>query len=294
VNRERIARALTAACLVELRAVKPGNVSVYAGSEGMTCADFERSAHAIALPLTAPNASVGERIVEAITATRAVVTHNTNLGIVLLCAPLAAAAEAIAESADLAALRARLAIVLQALSTQDAVHAYRAISLAEAGGLGTVAEADIHAAPPANLTLGAAMALAAQRDTIAAEYGNGYRLVLDFGVKTIFDAVGAGGSLSRAISLCYLGVLSATPDTLIVRKWGQVKAAEVSAVAAQHFQLLQGMDAGAEVWPEGLAWDRALKAERINPGTTADLVVASVFSYLLLVGGTTVDQVCAA
>ncbi len=293
MNRERISRALIAACLAELRALKPGNVSLYAASAAMSVADFERSAQAIAPPITAPRASVGQRIVQAIIATRAQVAHNTNLGIVLLCAPLAAAAEALAEPADLAALRAELVAVLGALSAEDAAQAYHGIRLAQAGGLGTVATADVNAPPPAGLTLGAAMAQAAQRDTIAAEYGNGYRLVLDFGVKTIFDAVSAGQSLSRAISLCYLGLLSATPDTLIARKWGQAKAVEVSAVAAQHFRVVQGMETQAEVWPGGLAWDLALKAEGINPGTTADLVVASVFSYLLLVGGTTVDQVCA-
>ena len=56
-------------------------------------ADFRRSAEVAAEPIARLRASVGARILGAIEATRAAVGQNTNLGIVLLCAPLARAAE---------------------------------------------------------------------------------------------------------------------------------------------------------------------------------------------------------
>ena len=89
----RIAEAYIAACLLELDALKPGNVHRHAEGHGMTVADFERSAEVSAPALARTGASVGSRVLEAVEATRAAVGQNTNLGIVLLAAPLAAAAE---------------------------------------------------------------------------------------------------------------------------------------------------------------------------------------------------------
>src|SRR5215212_511413 len=106
----RIAAAFATACRDELDAPKPGNVHVFADGHRMTAADFVRSAEAAALPLSAPGTRVGARILGAVEATRAAVATNTNLGIILLCAPIAAAAET-----NPAALRAALRDVLRRL-----------------------------------------------------------------------------------------------------------------------------------------------------------------------------------
>src|SRR5690242_14660894 len=88
-----LSAAYIAACELELRALKPGNVHDFAAGHGMTVDDFAASAEVSAGPLCRPGASVGERILGAIRATRERVGCNTNLGIVLLAAPLVAAAE---------------------------------------------------------------------------------------------------------------------------------------------------------------------------------------------------------
>src|SRR5262249_22819075 len=88
----QIAEAFEAACLAELDAPKPGNVHVFASGHRMSTAEFERSAAAAAAPIAAEGARVGARILNAVEATFAAVGANTNLGIILLCAPLAAAA----------------------------------------------------------------------------------------------------------------------------------------------------------------------------------------------------------
>ncbi|HET7593988.1 MAG TPA: triphosphoribosyl-dephospho-CoA synthase, partial [Stellaceae bacterium] len=90
---DALQRAYIEACRLELRALKPGNVHVLSEGHGMTVAQFEASALASAPPLAAPGKPVGERIRDAIAATHAAVGCNTNLGIVLLAAPLWAAAE---------------------------------------------------------------------------------------------------------------------------------------------------------------------------------------------------------
>src|SRR5713101_6742331 len=82
ISSERLAQALKSACLAEIRAPKPGNVSIYSAGHGMTAQQFEASANAIAAPLTVPGTSVGERILRAVQATQQAVGCNTNLGIV--------------------------------------------------------------------------------------------------------------------------------------------------------------------------------------------------------------------
>ncbi len=88
-----IAEAYRAACRAELAAIKPGNVHVHAAGHRMSVADFEASAALSAPHVAAPGARVGARAEAAVAATRTGVGQNTNLGIVLLCAPLARAAE---------------------------------------------------------------------------------------------------------------------------------------------------------------------------------------------------------
>ena len=72
-RRAAVAAAFVAACRVELAAPKPGNVHVFAAGHRMSVADFLRSADAAAGPLTVPGARVGQRILGAVAATRAVV-----------------------------------------------------------------------------------------------------------------------------------------------------------------------------------------------------------------------------
>ena len=90
---DRVAAAYIAACLAELDAPKPGNVHRFAPGHRMEVADFVRSAEASAASIAASSAPVGIRVRAAVDATLKAVGQNTNLGIVLLCAPLAAAAE---------------------------------------------------------------------------------------------------------------------------------------------------------------------------------------------------------
>ena len=127
----RIADAFGEACRDELDAPKPGNVHVFADGHRMTVTDFERSAAAATGPLTAAGQRIGARILGAVEASFAAVKSNTNLGIILLCAPLAAAAEPLPYD-----LQSSLAKALQGLDRQDAELAFRAIVLAGRPGTG--------------------------------------------------------------------------------------------------------------------------------------------------------------
>ncbi|MEM7304951.1 MAG: triphosphoribosyl-dephospho-CoA synthase, partial [Pseudomonadota bacterium] len=91
VNINDFEKCYLAACRLELQAIKPGNVGLHANGHGMTVEQFELSASASAPQLFQSNATVGERILHAVQATRESVGDNTNLGIILLIAPLAQA-----------------------------------------------------------------------------------------------------------------------------------------------------------------------------------------------------------
>ena len=270
----RVAAAFKAACRDELEAPKPGNVHHFAAGHQMTAADFIRSADAAAEPLCSAGARVGERIFGAVDATFAVVGTNTNLGIILLCAPLAAAAEA--KSADLGTA---LAQVLAGLDRNDASLAFRAIVRASPGGLGRAERHDVF--EPATGTLGEAMAAAADRDRIAHQYVSGFADVFDLGEPELRAASQRWPDTSWPIFGVYLGFLSAFPDSHIVRQHGLVAAEDVRRVATELHRRFHSVREPGDLMTDILAWDASLKQRDVNPGTSADLTVATLFAHRL-------------
>lgn len=268
---EIIAAAFVAACEDELAALKPGNVHRFADGHRMTVADFEASAQAAAPALAVPGTPVGARILAAVEATRAAVGTNTNLGIVLLCAPLAAAAEAPGP------LRERLMPVLAGLTVEDADAAFRAIRLAAPAGLGEVPGYDV--ADAATLDLRAAMAVAASRDRIAHQYVTGFADVFSTALPLFRTAVTVLRDRAAATTLLHLGLMAAIPDTHVARKHGTAAAEALRAEAADVLRVIGRDPRPHEVGL--LAFDTDLKRRGLNPGTTADFVVATLFAERL-------------
>jgi triphosphoribosyl-dephospho-CoA synthase len=271
---ERIAVAFKWACLAELDAPKPGNVHVFAGGHRMTAEEFVGSADAAAAPLSAEGTRVGARILGAVEATFAAIGANTNLGIILLCAPLAAAAEA--ETSD---LRASLGKILQDLDTEDAELAFRAIVRAAPAGLGHSARHDVF--EPATIGLLQAMTEAASRDRVARQYATNFGDIFDLGLPLFEAAARQHADPKWATLTTYLGVLSAFPDSHILRKYDAQTAEDVRRTAAMFLASLQAAEHPAQLLPELLAWDAVLKADGVNPGTSADLTVATLFAHRL-------------
>jgi triphosphoribosyl-dephospho-CoA synthase len=273
IARAAIAAAFVAACRDELDAPKPGNVHVFADGHRMAVADFMRSADAAATPLTEPGARVGQRILGAVAATRAAVGTNTNLGIILLCAPLATAAEVATN------LRTIVADVLENLDIADANLTFQAIALASPGGLGHAERHDVRA--PATVTLRHAMAEAAERDRIAHQFSTGFEDIFDRGLNRLDAALRRWRDPKWATLAVYLGFLAAFPDSHIARKYGIVAAEDVRRGAAKFEHRLDAAEEPDALLGDLLAWDRELKASGLNPGTTADLTVATLFARRL-------------
>lgn len=271
-----VATAAQLACLLEVSAEKPGNVTPTHAFADMRYEDFLRSTAAIGPAMAqAGSRGVGATIRAAITATRQWTQTNTNLGIVLLFAPLARAA-----LLDGVSLRASLKTVLRELTVADAQAAYIAINLAAAGGLEQAVEHDVRAEP--TVTLRQAMAGAVDRDNIAAEYLSDYAIVFEQSLPALQRTLAQGVSTDQAVVQCYLELLAAVPDTLIARKQGLAVAQAVSAQAAQ--VVAAGGVFSAEGQAAIAALDNRLRAEvdhRLNPGATADLIAATLFVALL-------------
>ncbi|MSQ69377.1 MAG: triphosphoribosyl-dephospho-CoA protein [Gammaproteobacteria bacterium] len=271
-----VARLYREACRFDVIAFKPGNVSCEAAGHGMRAGDFLLSAAVSATALTQPGGGVGERLLRAVQATRAAVGCNTNLGILLLAAPLVLAA---LSPAGEPAVRPRLRRVLGELRVADAEFAYAAIRTAAPGGLGEVAEHSVYA--PATVDLRAAMALAAPYDVIARQYCNDYAEVFEVGLPALAASLAAGDSLAHAVSRVYLRFLATLPDSHVGRKRG---AAVAEALRQGAGELGEARKAGQtpRAWRAQVRrFDRELKAAGLNPGTSADLTVASLFAYQL-------------
>ncbi len=278
----RIAAAFLAACSDELTALKPGNVHRYADGHGMTVADFAASAAAAAPAMAGIGSGVGQRIGEAVAASWARVGCNTNLGIVLLCAPLALAAERLAARAGRVAaadLARATATVLDGLTIEDAALAYRAIAMANPGGLGRLAREDVR--EPPQRTLREAMGLAADRDRIARQYVTGFADIFGFALPCFDRQIAAGATAECATSGLFLALLARWPDSHLVRKFGDSVAQTVTREAGQYYAEYISWAAPASLRRDLLDWDSRLKAQGLNPGSSADLTVATLFAYHL-------------
>ena len=267
-----IEAAFLAACHAELDALKPGNVHRHAGGHGMTIAHFERAAAAAAPFIADSELKVGQRILRATEASFAATGLNTNLGIVLLAAPLAKAAAEIDAGMG---LRRRLAVILSLLDIDDARNAFAAIRIANPAGLGAVREGDVHQAP--EVTLIQAMHLASERDRIANAYITAYTDVFDFALPAYADALAATGDPTLAVTTLHMTLLAEFPDSHITRKFGTEMAAAVQEEAAA-LKPHWSPAAAAKSLNFLHEFDKNLKSRGLNPGTTADFVVASLFA----------------
>lgn len=270
--RPSLVQLLETACVMEVMSPKPGNVAPGQEFADASVADFLRSARVISPILAAARErKLGEIILQAVQATRTVVNHNTNLGIILLLAPLATVRkdELLSEG---------ISKVLRSTTVEDSRLVYAAIRLAQPAGTGEIREQDLNSEPSLNLL--ECMTLAADRDMIAAQYANGFEQVLRSGPVWLQEVAATGLPQPQQISLLAVKLMALFGDSLIARKCGQ----RMSDIVRERAQQL--LDSG---WPmqhdaasQYSDFDAFLREDgnRRNPGTTADLIAAILFAGL--------------
>ncbi len=288
LSADLVATAAELACLLEVSAVKPGNVAPGRHFHDTRYEDFLASAAAIGPALArAGEQPVGPTVLAATEATARWTKANTNLGIILLFAPIARSALAHGDAGTPTpdSLRTGVAAVLDATTVADARDVYAAIRLARPGGLGRTGEHDVmRAEEPPSATLREVMTLARDRDAVAREYATNFATVFDLGVPTLTRARRDGLHWESATVETFLTLLAAAPDTLIQRKLGPAVAGAISRHA---MRIISQGGARTEAGRAALvAFDAELRDETNgrNPGVTADLTAATIF-VALLTGG---------
>lgn len=296
------------AVLLEVSAYpKPGNVDRTHDFEDTRYEDFLASAVAIAAPmreaarrghlvsvgsLDVAEVKIGSIIKLAVQRMKAWQSGgNTSLGSILLLCPIAVAAGMVMSSDRVPPmkLRAKLRPVTRHVTPFDAVEVYRAISLAEPGGLGQVARFDVKDGQSEKTiisekrTLLDVFRLSSTWDSVAYEWANGFPITFELGYPYLTNQLKTTGDIRLATVHTFLRILSLVPDTLIARKVGIGKSKEISLKAAQV------LDAGGLLTEEGRRMTEALDLSlrgpnhKLNPGTTADLV-ASTLAVAILEG----------
>lgn len=274
INQPDVAAAAQLACLLEANAPKPGNVSPGRHFADTRYEHFLASAAAIGGPLRdAATQPLGTTILRAAEATSQWTRSNTNLGIVLLLAPLAKAAAAGGD------LRTAVTAVLDETTVEDARAVYAAIRLASPGGLGSAPEQDVSSEP--SVTLLESMRMAAGYDGVAHEYASAFQITFELGAPSLQDAREDGLSWDDAVVETFITILANVPDTHVARRNGPDVAHDITERAGA---VLKAGGIRSEEGRKALGYfDHSLRDPRNlgNPGTTADLTAAAIFVALL-------------
>lgn len=264
------------ACELELQALKPGNVSIYHDGHAMTVEDFRASYRASSKPITEPSYSLGEKVYYAVKATRDTVGCNTNLGIVLLCAPIIHAAFGLRAGET---LEQTLRQTLAHTTREDADWVFRAIRLASPGGLGEASDQDVMQKP--SVTLVEAMRLSSHKDRIAYQYISNYSDIFQSMVMVYNASLNRFRSHEWAVVTVFVELLTRYPDSHIERKFGSRFSLWIAAQMRTIQQSLAKTTTPASLLPMLSRIDESFKAKGINPGTSADLSVVTALVVLL-------------
>ena len=169
--------------------------------------------------------------------------------------------------------------MLDATTVADARDVYRAIRMAGPGGLGTVPEQDVADEPTE--TLLEAMRLGAAHDDVAREYATNFDTTFEVGLPTLQRAARGRpvvGRRGRADLPDDPGGAPGHPHRPARRQAGGERRLRARGARAGTRRRDERCRA-----PRDRSLDESLRdaANTANPGTTADLVTASIFALLV-------------
>ena len=260
-------------CKKDIELIKPGNVNLLSSHKDTKAQDYLDSAILSSKELFNQNYSLGKRILESVNVTRSQVNVNTNLGIILLCAPV------IQSYIDFNNLDLRQGIkkTLSTSSIKDTHDLCAAINISSPGGLGDSDMYDTASYP--NASIKQIMDYSQEYDRISYQYSHNFSDIFDFIIPKLEFLNQRYESLDISLSLLFIEILAKIPDSHISRKFGDKIAKKTSNNARDLLKILD-----REHDPDYLAkalnnLDYEYKKKGINPGTTADLLVASLMIY---------------
>ena len=224
---------------------------------------------------------LGELILEAVTETDRWVANNTNLGIVMLLTPISVAAGMFE---DVNSCRERIDQIMRSTTSEDAVNLYRAINIADAGGMGqqddldVAADSSLQKLRDENVNMFSVLEMSSAWDKLSYELTHKMPVTFETGYPT-FKKFKSEYETNQATVQTFLTILSQVPDTLISRKFGDQKAEEVRIRAKSILEYGGILTSGAISLVE--KFDQELIDNGLNPGTTADFTASSIMvAYL--------------
>ena len=296
MNPESIAKIAQIASVLEVSGhPKPGNVHRTQDFDDMIFEDFLISGIVIGDCMkkaaergkkykddyTLHKIRLGEIIKEAVLETDKWIGNNTNLGIIIMLAPLSAAA---GMSSDISELRENVERIMKSTTSKDAINLYDAINAADAGGMGEQEELDVADAEARgriikeDISMFKVFEMSAKWDLLSLELTSGMPVTFETGYP-IFKKIKSSHGINKATVQTFLTILAQNPDTLISRKYGLDTARIVSADADSILQNGGILNAQGELLIR--QFDSQLLKNKFNPGTTADITAASIMVALL-------------
>ncbi|TWT74004.1 triphosphoribosyl-dephospho-CoA synthase [Allorhodopirellula solitaria] len=283
--------AVRMACVLEATAPKVGNVHPAAHFHDLNYTHFVSAADATASMLAdlSDVDRVGAVIHSAVTASVVATGTNVNLGILLLLGPLLSSEpdwqrdRTHTHSERLTMWQSQTAEQVARIDPHQGALIASAISGAGAGGLtdaslGNDHPLDVNGNHRDSYDILAAMRLAASRDRIAAQYAGGFRDLFQHVVPALQHSVASSGDLLSGIVLAHINLIADSGDSLIARKCGQAESDRVARLAKECLDTMARQGERQRV--ESIRrFDKVLRADgnRLNPGTTADLIAAAIY-----------------
>jgi len=123
--------------------------------------------------------------------------------------------------------------------------------------------------------------LASSKDRIALQYITDYKDIFDYSVLSYNKCFIRWADVNWAAVMVYTDLLSQFPDSHIERKYGNKYTEMIAAKMCEFSQALSQSDRPELLKPIFYEFDQVLKSNGVNPGTTADLTVATVFTVFL-------------
>lgn len=202
---------------------------------------------------------------------------NTHFGALILLLPLAMAEGNTVKAHE----------IVKKTTTEDAIHFYQAFKEADVN-VPKVSKLSLHDQNATieihreKKTLYQLMQIAETYDEIAREWTHRFPLTREAHKLLVNHTKNQNADINEAIVQTYLEILKTEPDTFIQTKHNRKTAIQTSKQAANIINQIK-KEGYANTLPEIKKFDTHLLSEKINPGSTADIIIAGLF--LLLLGG---------
>ncbi len=306
---KHVSSCLQLAILLEISAQKPGNVNRTTDFPSTRYEHFLASAVAIEPSFVQAaergilfskgkiklnEIGIGEIIRKAVADIKAWQRGgNTLLGTILLLSPIAVAAGIVMtkkEELSIPQLRRNIKLIAETTTPNDAVAVYEAIILANPNGLVDKApNLDVNDPKSKEKILKEAISLydifriSAPYDSISREWVENYPITFGIGLPYFTRQIKEKNDFNTAVVHTFLKILATVPDTLIARKANLEKAKEISKKAWEALNLGGLTTSVGRKKLSELDEELRMQSNKLNPGTTAD-IIAAVLAVSILNG----------